>query len=120
MMSLRSMRVGRTGVHAIAVLIRQGFFVGCAALLVICGSLGSRQADARTSTADTIPAGLSAEEWQHIQRVVERATYQVSVGTHDPGHSGALEAANARHKLRTAFTPHGVRIVPTGQPQPAW
>jgi len=120
MMSLRSKRVERTGLCAIAALIRQGFLVWCAALLVICGSLGPRQADARTSSADTIPTGLSAEEWQHIHQAVEQATYEVREGARDPGHSGVLEAANLRHKLRTEFLPEGVRIVPTGQRQSAW
>ncbi|MFO0701523.1 MAG: FG-GAP repeat protein [Nitrospira sp.] len=120
MISLRSMRVERRGLCAIAALIRQGFLVWCAALLVVCGSLGPRQADARTSAADTIPASLSAEEWQHIHQAVEKATYEVREGARDPGHAGVLEATNLRHKLRTEFLPEGVRIVPTGQHQPAW
>ena len=112
--------VGRTEWRALTRMIRQGVLVACVTLLVICGSPVHGEAKASTSAPEPIPAGLSAAEWGNIQSAVERATYQVSEGTHDSHHTGALEAANVRHKLRTEFTPEGVHIVPTGQRQPAW
>lgn len=112
--------LGRTEWRAVTRMIRQGVLVWCAALLVVCGSLAPCEAKASTSAPETIPAGLSAAEWQNIQSAVERATYLVSERTHDNHHPGVLEAPNVRHKLRTEFTPQGVKVVPTGQSQPAW
>lgn len=120
MIGLFSERVRRTGQRAIAASIRKSFLVGCAALLVVCGNIGNRVAQAHASTHDTIPTGLSTEEWHHIQQVVERATYQVREGAPTTGDSGALEATNVRHKLRMAFTPDGVRIIPTSRGNQDW
>ncbi len=113
MMGMSSERVQRRRLQSRAELLRKGFLVGCAVLLVMCESLGNRMAHAH-------PASLSDEEWQHIQHAVEVATYQVNEAWHDKDHTGTLEAVNARHRLRMEFTPQGVRMMPTGRENQGW
>ena len=90
------------------------------ALLVAWGSVGTLEAKGVTALSHTVPAGLTAAEWQHIHLAVEQATYQVSEGAHDVAGVASLQATNTRHQMRTAFTPQGVRVVPTSPGTSHW
>ncbi len=69
---------------------------------------GDRETLQRASTTAP-PEGLSVEDWQQIQSLVEQAAYRVKPL---PGASGAfaLEARNPQQGLRTRFGADGIRV----------
>ncbi|MDR4469907.1 MAG: FG-GAP repeat protein [Nitrospira sp.] len=100
--------------------MRRGVVLVLSALLFVGAGVGTLYAEVDMDPSDRIPTSLTAAEWQNIQSAVEQATYQVSEVTQNLAGIGSLRATNARHKMRAAFTPSGVRVVPTGRGTPQW
>ena len=80
------------------------------ALVVLCLSATVFAQSGPTSpTADTPPAGLSADAWQVIRAAVERDRYAAQTNA-----EGEIEAVNPTQEYRTRFTSEGITIQPRG------
>ena len=64
----------------------------------------------------TIPAGVSADWWSHVQRDITQHEYHASVTEQ------GLVAPNRAHGLRTTFSESGIAVVPRTREgvAPAW
>ena len=79
-------------------------------LVALClGATVFAQSSQTSPTADTPPAGLTADAWQAIRAAVERDRYAAQTNP-----EGAFAAVNPAQEYRTRFTAEGITVQPRG------
>ena len=74
-------------------------------------------AEARPVTADSAEDLTQGDWWAAVQEDIGRSEYNV---TPLAGRTGAYQAPNRAHNLRTTFTGDGITIVPRTELTPTW